>query len=143
MKQSVNAQGYLTCNLGKRKVTVHRLVALAFIPNPNNYPVVDHIDGNKLNNNVSNLRWCTHKENTRAAYELGIIKKPERGYCLSIDKEGNGILYQNQAQAAKANNIDFNEVGKCVRGINKQYKGKKYIKLKTLLDLRTEIYEEE
>lgn len=55
----------------KRKMlTVHRLVALAFIPNPDNLPVVDHIDGDPRNNNVNNLRWVTHSENidNRPAY---------------------------------------------------------------------------
>ena len=59
---------YKQCNLinddKKRKtISVHRLVALTFIPNPNNLPVIDHIDRNKLNNNVKNLRWTTVYEN--------------------------------------------------------------------------------
>ena len=47
-----------------RKESIHRLVAETFIENPNNLPCVNHIDENKTNNNVSNLAWCTHKENS-------------------------------------------------------------------------------
>lgn len=67
LKPNKNKSGYLYVILHKdrKKKTwkVHRLVALTFIPNPNNKPCVDHIDTNTINNNVENLRWCTHKEN--------------------------------------------------------------------------------
>lgn len=52
------------CNNGVSKnISIHRLVACAFIPNPDNLPVVHHIDENPQNNSVSNLKWCTQKEN--------------------------------------------------------------------------------
>jgi len=54
---------YLRVGLDKKNIRVHRLVAFAFIPNPNNYPTVDHIDGNGGNNEVRNLRWCTNMMN--------------------------------------------------------------------------------
>lgn len=56
----------------KRDVAVHRLVAQTYIPNPENKPCVNHIDGNKLNNNVSNLEWVTHKENSQHTSKLGL-----------------------------------------------------------------------
>lgn len=46
-----------------KRLRVHRIVAETFIPNPNNYPVIDHIDGDKKNNKVENLKWCTQSEN--------------------------------------------------------------------------------
>lgn len=52
---------------------VHKLVAETYIPNPYNKPEVNHIDGNKLNNHVSNLEWVTHRENMGHAYTTGLI----------------------------------------------------------------------
>lgn len=72
------SKGYEIVDLyknGKRKtVRVHRLVAEAFIPNNDNKPEVNHIDGNKHNNNVDNLEWVTKKENCRHAWNNNLIK---------------------------------------------------------------------
>lgn len=63
------------CNNGVYKnVRLHKLVAKTFIPNPNNLPQVNHKDGNKLNNHVKNLEWCTASENIKHAYKLGLMK---------------------------------------------------------------------
>jgi hypothetical protein len=68
---------YLYVNLnnnGIKQFRLHRLVALHFIPNPNNLPEVNHIDGNKENNCITNLEWCTNLENIRHSYKIGTHK---------------------------------------------------------------------
>lgn len=58
-------------------ITIHRLVATTFIENPNNYNIINHIDGNVNNNNVSNLEWCTQKHNMQEWWRLRKEKENE------------------------------------------------------------------
>lgn len=68
LKQSEHTKGYLVCGLSKdgklKYFKVHRLVAEAFIPNPDNKPCIDHINACKSDNRVDNIRWVSHKENS-------------------------------------------------------------------------------
>jgi hypothetical protein len=71
-------KGYLFIQLSKKNkaksISIHRLVANAFIPNPFNKLTVNHKDGNKLNNCVDNLEWMTHSENIKHAWDTGLFK---------------------------------------------------------------------
>jgi hypothetical protein len=75
LKQYEDKNGYMYVTLQKDKnrktIKVHRLVAEHFIENENNYPCVNHIDSNRKNNDVSNLEFCTHKQNTQWALKTG------------------------------------------------------------------------
>ena len=78
MRQHLNHKGYCVLSLCKnykrQSKSVHRIVAQAFIPNSNNLPQVNHIDGNKTNNNVNNLEWCNNSYNQLHANKLGLNK---------------------------------------------------------------------
>ena len=79
LKQNDNGHGYLQvqlCHCGVNKTErVHRLVALTFIENPEKLPKVNHKDGNKHNNAVSNLEWCTQADNVKHAAGLGLMTR--------------------------------------------------------------------
>ena len=68
-----------------KNVLIHRLVAFAFIPNPNSYPQIDHIDGDKENNCVDNLRWCTPKQNIN--FPLSLLHRSQKGKIAQNKKE--------------------------------------------------------
>lgn len=77
-KGSISRSGRRRVNLYRdgtmKTIPIHRLVATAFVPNPKGYNIVNHKDGNPLNNLPDNLEWCTASHNTRHAYEMGLAK---------------------------------------------------------------------
>lgn len=96
LQPSKNSNDYLQVSLwknGERKtLLVHRLVALAFIPNPNNLPEVNHKDENKENNDISNLEWVIHKDNINYGTRNKKCQKSQKNTVLMIDKNTTEII---------------------------------------------------
>lgn len=131
LKPNKNHRGYLIIHLQnnyKRKgVVLHRLVAEAFIPNPNNLPQVDHIDDNKENNKVSNLQWITNYDNMRKSWETGarsLEKSYKRGKehprakkIIQYDKKGNYIkTWDCILEASRVLKINDKNICACAKG---------------------------
>lgn len=74
LKPYINKQnGYIYFGIKRKKIPLHRLLCINFKENPNNFPVVDHIDRNRLNNNLDNLRWCSYHTNSKNIQRKGCV----------------------------------------------------------------------
>lgn len=92
-----NTEGYASVRLPDQNYLIHRLVAEAFIPNPQNKPQVNHKDGNKRNNNVDNLEWVTARENNLHAIAMGLRgsgKKLESARFTVLTAQEIGLIDQ-------------------------------------------------
>jgi Holliday junction resolvase len=113
LKATLTSNGYAAvkiCANGKRKIhKIHRLVASAFLQNPENKPQVNHKDGNKANNHVDNLEWTTHKENIQHAWQTGLCESKRLATSKAKSKPVvdivTGTKYKSLINACK----DINE----------------------------------
>lgn len=137
-KTYISKIGYYAINLYKkdnRKTTfLHRLIAEAFIPNPNNLPCVNHKDENKLNNNLDNLEWCSYsynntygigQENRKKALSKSLTNNPNRSTPVNqYDLSGNLIKsYPSISEAYRATGINLVLIHRVIKGKQKQTKG--------------------
>ena len=97
--------GYKAVNIYKRTKKIHRLVAAAFVPNPENKPSVNHKDGDKLNNCASNLEWVTHSENIRHYNETAPVRNTRVKLTFTSD-EGEKLEFSSITSAAKYFSVD-------------------------------------
>ena len=124
IKTRIDRAGYLRLGLSKDNIKsthlVHRLVAEAFIPNPDNLPQVNHKDENKQNNCVDNLEWCDAKYNTNYGTRIEKYCKPVIQYSMT----GNKIkTWKSATEASKSLNINQSNITNCCRGLSKSSGG--------------------
>lgn len=135
LRAGCNKQGYKTvvlCKDGKEKsFKVHRLVALAFIPNPNNYPCINHKDEDKTNNDVNNLEWCTHKYNInygtarkRLSETLKNNPLKMRKPVIQLSLSGDFVKeYRSTKEAEETTGIDRRQISRAINHVGKQAQG--------------------
>jgi len=120
LKPGVTSKGYpfVMLSIKGQKIklnTIHKLVGIAFVNNPNNKPQVNHKDGNKFNNYFENLEWMTHQENIQHAYDTGLFddkrKKISAATILHHSKPTiditTGIKYNSLSDACRVNNLRY------------------------------------
>ena len=125
----------LSCNGNDKNFFVHRLVAEAFIPNPNNYPDIDHINGSPLCNSVSNLRWCNEKMNqnnpiTKQRLSDAMKGRPcSNGLSKQVCQLSNGNIIHIFNSSCETEKYGFypSSVRACCRGKIKSHKGYKFM----------------
>ena len=130
-------KGYYAVDLyenGERSTErVHILVAEAFVPNPNNNPMVHHKDGNKHNNNAENLEWVTNKENCDHAWKTGLAR-PSYGMLGKRNPNGGrkgkpirivetGEVFKNSLECEKAINGNNRHINDCLKGRQETHRG--------------------
>lgn len=130
MKGCKTSFGHLRVMIDRKLISIHRLVAQEFIPNEDNKPFIDHINGIPWDNRVENLRWCTQSENLRNPLAIEKLKNrpsklkgrtdnlcPNSKAVAQFDKQGNFIQeWNSQAEAARQLNIKQGDISKCVNG---------------------------
>ena len=126
------AKVHLSLNGKHKEFSVHRLIAKAFIPNLENKPEVNHIDGNKLNNSISNLEWCTRSENLQHAWDNNLRKVSDynkkrmsnmvKSRSILDHKKAeivlnleSGVYYYSIREASKAYNIERNKLASMLK----------------------------
>lgn len=118
--------GYLRYTINKPKprtsINIHSLVARVFIPNPNDFKIINHIDGNKRNNRVDNLEWTTHLGNMQHARETGLLKGIPNLPALSkgiiqLSMTGEFIAeYLSTQEAARVSGVAVASIKRCAKG---------------------------
>lgn len=116
-----NGKGYLQIYLIKdgkaKKFYIHRLVAEAFIDNPNNYPIINHKDENRSNNEASNLEWCNHLYNSNYGHcRQKISDSHNKKPVIQVLPDGTEVRYESSHYAERCTQINHSSIVKCCKG---------------------------
>lgn len=131
LRGAINRGGYIQLKLSNNGIDsrfiVHRLVAMTFIPNPNNYPIINHKDENKINNRIDNLEWCDHKYNNTygsAINKYQTLANKKYTPVLQFSKDNVFISeYNSVNEAGYLNNINPCCISSCLTGHTKSSGG--------------------
>lgn len=99
LKVSKNSQGYSRVLINNKAIRLHRIIAEKYIPNPNNYPIVDHEDDNKDNNSIDNLNWMSYSENSKKAYsaKASMQNMTDKKHGRVIISEKDGVIREHES----------------------------------------------
>lgn len=121
LKINKSSNGYLTISLSMfcngKTFRIHRLISVAFIDNPENKPCINHIDGNKFNNTIENLEWCTYSENAIHAYKNG-LRIPSALGKLGINNKGSKLVYQYDLEGNYINQYNGTQEAHRMTGVH-------------------------
>lgn len=124
LKPFGDGHGYLKVDLFKdgikKHCRVHRLIALTYLPNPENKPCINHIDENKTNNALPNLEWCTHEENNNHGSHNEKLSKAHQKKVICIETQE---IFESVKEAAKAVDIDPSNISAACNGKHKTSAG--------------------
>lgn len=110
LKNSIANNGYYVVNIKNSPRLLHRLLAIAFIENPDNKREVNHKDGNKLNNNIDNLEWVSSKENKIHAWNMNLCESIRENLSKKVMDTKTGIIYNSAKDAAKVFGIKYTSI---------------------------------
>lgn len=128
LRAADNGNGYLRYNLrdgkgGAKTHYLHRLIAEAFIDNPNNLPEVNHKDEDKKNNAIENLEWCTGKYNKTYGTRIKRSAFAKRRHIIGTNMEDGHVIHLHGVVDAKKYGLNKSAVSNCLQGITKSSGG--------------------
>lgn len=136
LRQQTNQKGYLVLQIDGKNERVNRLVADAFYDGDNGKLDVDHVDGNKQNNNISNLEFCTRSENIQRAFKNGLSKTNltsesrmkgteamKEKYSRPVRVVETGEIFSSIKECARCTGCLPTQISKCCKGLSKQHHG--------------------